>query len=159
MNVISNNAAVSVTSDERLLSLLCHLSSFLGGIILPVIIWATQKDKSKFVRFHSLQAIFFHLTIAALIIILVFLFLVIVFAGIGLSNLENLNSSDNMPPFMIFFMVIFYGGIFLIAIAFLAYSIYLAIKAFNGELIRIPILGNIIYNRVYEDNRAYTSNA
>lgn len=158
MNNFSINTGESATSDERLLSLLCHLSSFLGGIILPVIIWATQKDKSKFVRFHSLQAIFFHLSVAVVIIILVFLFLIIIFAGIGFSNLDKVNSSDNMPPFMIFFMIIFYGGIFLFVIAFLAYSIYLAIKAFNGELIRIPVLGNIIYKRVYEDNLTYTSN-
>lgn len=153
MNDIPENTVSTPTSDERLLSLLCHLSSLLGGIILPIIIWATQKDKSKFVRFHSLQAIFFHLSIAVIIIIFVFIFLVILFAGIGFSNPDKISSQENLPPIMIFLMIIFYGGIFIFVIAFLAYSVYLAVKAYNGELIKIPVLGNIFYRKVYEDNR------
>lgn len=140
------------TSDERLLALLSHLSAFMGGIILPLIIWATQKDKSKFVRFHSLQAIFFQLTLAAVIILIVIVFLIILFAsGIGLSALENSGAGNGseMPSFLIVLMIIFYGGVFIIAIAAMAYMIYVALKSYKGELIRIPFIGNIIYQKVY----------
>ncbi|MBV6478051.1 MAG: hypothetical protein HGGPFJEG_00798 [Ignavibacteria bacterium] len=149
MNDLTETNINSPTSDDKLLSLLCHLSSFLGGIILPIIIWATQKDKSKFVRFHSLQAIFFHISVAVIIIILVIVFLIIIFAGIGFSSIDKFNSQDNFPPFMIFIMIIFYGGIFVIVFTFFVYSVYLAVKAYKGELIRIPFIGNIIFEKVY----------
>ncbi|MCY7362824.1 MAG: DUF4870 domain-containing protein, partial [Ignavibacteria bacterium] len=66
-----NDTPTEVASDEKLLAMLSHLSVLLGGILLPFIIWITQKDKSKFVRFHSLQAIFFQLSLAAIIVIFV----------------------------------------------------------------------------------------
>jgi uncharacterized Tic20 family protein len=51
-----------IKSEERMLGLFAHLSHFLGGIVIPIIFWATNKDKSKFVTFHSLQALWFHIT-------------------------------------------------------------------------------------------------
>lgn len=145
-----NTTPQPATSDEKLLALLSHLSLFLGGIILPIIIWATQKDKSKFVRFHSLQSIFFHLSIAAIVIFVVILFLIIIMAGIGLSNLDKMDNMDSMPPLFLFLMIVFYGGLILFILAVFGYSIYLAVKSYNGELIRIPVIGNIIYKKVYE---------
>ncbi len=89
---MDNSAAENLTqptSDERLLAMLSHLSIFLGGIILPIILWATQKDKSKFVRFHSLQAIFYHLAFAVIIIVFVFVMVfVLIVSGIGLSGFQ-----------------------------------------------------------------------
>src|ERR1051325_11810049 len=67
-------------SDEKLIALFCHLSLFLGGIVLPIIFWAINREKSKFVTFHSLQAIFFHLTYIVLIIFFTVFF---VFGGMG----------------------------------------------------------------------------
>ena len=81
MEIKSDQALQEPTSDERLLALLSHLSVFMGGIILPLIIWATQKDKSKFVRFHSLQAIFYQLALAGIIILFVIVLVIILFAS------------------------------------------------------------------------------
>lgn len=152
METNSNLIQQEPTSDERLLALLSHLSVFMGGIILPLIIWATQKDKSKFVRFHSLQAIFYQLALAGIIILFVIVLLIILFAsGIGLGALENSGAGGgkDLPAFFIVLMIIFYGGIFLMVIAGMGYSIYVALKSFKGELIRIPVIGNIIYQKVY----------
>jgi uncharacterized Tic20 family protein len=41
------------TSDERIMAALSHLF----GPLVSLIVWATQKDKSAFVRFQSLQAL------------------------------------------------------------------------------------------------------
>jgi len=143
------------TSDERLLGLLSHLSIFLGGIILPIIIWATQKDKSKFVKFHSLQSIFFHLAFGALIILFVIFILIILLIsglGTGVFSESHHGSTESMPVFMIVMMVILYGGIFLMLFGGLGYSIYLAVKTYSGNLIRIPVIGNIVYKKVYEQS-------
>jgi uncharacterized Tic20 family protein len=152
MEIKSDQALQEPTSDERLLALLSHLSVFMGGIILPLIIWATQKDKSKFVRFHSLQAIFYQLALAGIIILFVIVLVIILFAsGIGLGAMENAGAGGgkDLPAFFIVLMIIFYGGIFLMVIAGMAYSIYVALKSYKGELIRIPVIGNIIFQKVY----------
>lgn len=149
---LQNSQHTDATSDERLFGMLSHLSLFLGGIILPVIIWATQKDKSKFVRFHSLQAIFFQIAFAALIILFViFLVLILLVSGIGFTALEN-SGGDSLSPFMIIILVILYGGIFLFVIGGISYSVYLAIKTYNGYLIKVPVIGKIIYGKVYEQS-------
>ncbi|HMS64583.1 MAG TPA: DUF4870 domain-containing protein [Ignavibacteria bacterium] len=152
METNSENSLQIPTSDEKLLALLSHLSMFMGGIILPLIIWATQKEKSKFVRFHSLQAIFYQLSLAGIIILFVFIFLIIMLvSGIGLGALTDgqSGSGKEMPTFFIILMVILYGGIFILTIGGIGYSVYVALKSYKGELIRIPFIGNIIYQKVY----------
>lgn len=150
---MDNSAAENLTqptSDERLLAMLSHLSIFLGGIILPIILWATQKDKSKFVRFHSLQAIFYHLAFAVIIIVFVFVMVfVLIVSGIGLSGFAKSGNGGDMPVFMIIMMIVLYGGIFLIVFAGIGYGIYLAVKSYQGNLIKIPVIGNYVYKNVY----------
>jgi len=149
----SANTFTEPTSDERLLAMLSHLSIFLGGIILPIILWATQKDKSKFVSFHSLQAIFYHLAFAVIIIVFVFFMVfVLLVSGFGLSGFANSGQSGEMPVFMIIVMVVLYGGIFLLAFSGIGYAIYLGVKSYQGKLIKIPVIGNYVYKKVYGTN-------
>ena len=63
-----------ISSEEKLMSLLSHLSIIIQniGVIAPIIIWVTQKDKSKFVRFNAIQAIFFQLVFFVLVMLSVF---------------------------------------------------------------------------------------
>ena len=49
--------------EERLWSLLCHLSYFALGIIFPIIIMLTVGNRSQFVRHHAVEALNFHITI------------------------------------------------------------------------------------------------
>lgn len=146
------NKPADVTSDEKLLAMLAHLSIVLGGIILPIILWATQKDKSKFVRFHSLQAIFYHISYAVIIIIFVIIFaLVMIISGVGFGAFPDSHHGKNgpMPVFMIIMLILFYLGLFVVIISGIAYAIYVAVKAYQGKLIKIPIIGKIIYRKVY----------
>jgi uncharacterized Tic20 family protein len=142
-----------VTSDEKLMAMLSHLSILFGGIILPIILWAVQKDKSKFVRYHSLQAIFFHIAyVAILVIVIVALVVIFMIFGIGLGAMSPKGShsgNEAFPVIMIILMVVFYGGIFISVFGAMAYEIFLAIKSYQGSYIKIPIIGNIIYKKVY----------
>lgn len=149
---MDNNVTVNDSmpaNEERTMALLSHLSLILGGILLPLIIWATQKDKSQFVRFHSLQSIFFHLSLAAVIIFFVFFFVIIFFAsGLGIANLNSSGNSE-LPAFFVVLIIAFYAFIILLVFGAIAYSIYLALKAYKGERIKIFLIGNIIYKKVY----------
>jgi len=50
-----------ISSDDKLLSLVSHLSACLGGILVPIIIYFIQKDKSKYVAYNALSAILWQL--------------------------------------------------------------------------------------------------
>jgi uncharacterized Tic20 family protein len=154
-NPVRSNV-VSPTNDERMFALLSHLSLLLGGIILPIVIWATQKDRSQFVRFHSLQAIFYQISfIVIFFIFIIVMVLVIIIIGGGIGVLTAFSdSASSFPAFMIIFMIAFYGGMFIISIGGIIYSIYLAIKSYNGNWIKVPVIGNIIWNRI-NSNRPY----
>jgi uncharacterized Tic20 family protein len=55
------------TQDERVMAALSHASALLPMmvIIAPIIIWVTQKEKSQYVAFQSLQAIAYQLSMIA----------------------------------------------------------------------------------------------
>lgn len=69
-------------------------------------------------------------------------------SGFGLGELNNQGNSD-MPVFIMIFMFSFYGFIFLFVFAAIGYSIYIGLKAYKGELVRVIFIGNIIYKKVY----------
>jgi len=146
----------SLTNDEKMMAMLSHLSVIIGGIILPIVIWAVQKDKSKFVKFHSLQAIFYHISlVAVMFIFVVLIILLMVISGLGVGIFQASSHHHNGGPFAVFmviFMVVLYGGIFAVAFGYIAYGIYLAIKSYQGAMVKIPIIGKIIYNKVYGGN-------
>ena len=55
------------SQDERLLAAVAHSAALLPffGIIVPLYIWITQKDWSKFVRFHAIQALIHQMALPA----------------------------------------------------------------------------------------------
>ena len=150
MDNTSGNSASMLSGDEKLLSLFSHLSLFLGGIVLPLIFWVTNRDKSKFVTFHSLQALWFHVAYVAIIVVFVF---VMVFAlligGLGLGAMTGATGSQEMPVFFIIIMIAFYGLLFLIIFGAIGYSVYMGIKSYQGQLVKYPVIGNMVYKRVY----------
>jgi uncharacterized Tic20 family protein len=140
----------TIQGDERLLALFSHLSLFLGGILLPIIFWATNRDKSKFVCFHALQALWFHIAYIAVIFIFIILF-VIIFAiwGIGLTALAGASGGMEMPIILIILIIAFYALLFAIIFGAMGYSIYMGIKSYKGELVMYPIIGKKVYRSVY----------
>ncbi|MFC2092333.1 DUF4870 domain-containing protein [Bacteroidota bacterium] len=137
------------SNEERLISLLSHLSIFFGGMIVPIVLWAIYKEKSKYVRFQSLQTIFFHLAYTAFIIVII-IFVVVI--GIIAGVITQDNMVKNEPPYLFVIpMFLLYGVIILSAIAVMAYSTYMAVKAYQGEIKKYLIVGNIIYNKVYKN--------
>jgi uncharacterized Tic20 family protein len=144
----ANPSPGEIKPDEKLLGLFAHLSLFIGGIFIPIIFWATQKDKSKFVTFHSLQALWFHIAYIVIIICVVF---VLVAGGIvfGVITAATLGKHGGGSPFFAILVVAFYAFLFLSIFAAMAYSIFMGIKAYHGGFNKYPIIGNIIYKKVY----------
>ncbi|MCB0722090.1 MAG: DUF4870 domain-containing protein [Ignavibacteriae bacterium] len=140
------------TNDERVFAMLSHFSIFIGGILLPIIFWAIKKDQSQYVRFHSLQAIFFHIAYFVALMMLIFiLFIVIMVMGTGasLTAMDNSGTGAGLSVLMIILMIVFYGGMFVIILGAIGYGVYMGVKSYQGELVMYPIIGKKVYEKVY----------
>lgn len=50
------------TSDEKNIALLCHIGTFFGGFILPLVVFLIKKDESKFVAEHAKESLNFQIS-------------------------------------------------------------------------------------------------
>ncbi|HRE40440.1 MAG TPA: DUF4870 domain-containing protein [Ignavibacteria bacterium] len=138
-----------ISSDDKLLSLVSHLSACLGGILVPIIIYFIQKDKSKYVAYNALSAILWQLIYILIILILSFGF---IFIGVLIPTLSVATKSAEAPVVFIIFVISICAVIIGLVIFFLGYAIWAAIKSYQGELIKYPFIGNFAYKNVYGKN-------
>lgn len=141
------------TSDEKVLAALAHASvllSFLGPIG-ATIVWAVQRNKSKYVRYHALQAMGYQALTFWAWFISMFVFM---FGFIGLSLVITIATSESsiFPPEAMFFiqpvimLVIFgmWGLMFLIG--FIG-----AIFCILGKDFRYPVIGDWLQRKLFND--------
>jgi uncharacterized Tic20 family protein len=92
----------TITSDEGLMAAIAHFF----GILVALIVWATQKDKSRYVRFQAVQAMAFDLVVSVFTVIVVGFVMAIVFGilALGIGNMAMLGSQANpaAEPFRTF---------------------------------------------------------
>lgn len=50
------------SDEDRQMAMFCHLGGLMG-IILPLVLWLTQKDKSVYIDEHGKEAVNFHITL------------------------------------------------------------------------------------------------
>jgi uncharacterized Tic20 family protein len=138
------------SSEENLVAALSHLFGFLVALI----VWATQKDKSHFVRFQAVQAMAFDLVISGIILLTVVSMVLLIFGflAIGIGDLALFGSQNNpmAEPFRV--MISLMTAIpFLIACSMipLVSTITVArliatIQTFQGKEFRYPWLGAFV---------------
>ncbi|OYT70327.1 MAG: hypothetical protein CFK52_11325 [Chloracidobacterium sp. CP2_5A] len=90
---------------------------------MSIILVITEKT-NRFVKFHAWQGLFFHLALAAIGILNSLL-------GIVLGNISSLLSLVST----LFGLAIFLGG--------LGLSVFLMVKAYGNETLKLPLLGDI----------------
>ncbi len=52
------------TSDDNLMAAIAHASAIIVPVIVPLIIWLIQKDKSKYVEFQAKQALVYQIVVS-----------------------------------------------------------------------------------------------
>lgn len=138
------------SSDESLMAAISHFLGFLVAFI----VWATQKDKSRFVRFQAIQAMAFDIlvSVAALVgigCIMAFIFGVL---ALGIGNIAILGNQANPTaepvrtlvalmtavPLLIPCIVIPVAGIIFGA------RLIATIQTFQGKDFRYPWLGALV---------------
>ena len=118
-----------LTDEERLWGMLAHLLTLLGYVIVigqyvvPLVIYLVYKDRSRFVAFHALQALYFQLIllVGAILLAVVGLFIVIITCGVG--------------AILVFLLGVAY------TIVALVYTIWPAIEANRGVWFELPLAG------------------
>lgn len=137
------------TSEEKILAALAHASGifwFLGPIG-AVIIWVIQRNKSKYVRYHALQAMGYQVysywawMVGMFIFTFIFIGISLVFAILTV-DLPTLPTKAMLVTEIIFFLFIFamFGSIFLLQ--FIA-----AIFCILGRDFRYPVIGSWLQKR------------
>lgn len=124
---------------------LSHISVLLPmmGVIAPIVIWVTQKDKSRYVAFQSLQALVYQLTMIASWFLGMGCYMFSFFGTFLTIPLAFGRSQALSPlfavPFLIPFVVI--GVLFIGSFCFIAYGVVAAIMALQGKPFRYAVIG------------------
>jgi|SRR5271157_4338345 len=126
------------TEDERTMALLAHLLSAFTGLIGPLVIFCV-KQNSRFVKFHSLQAVIWHAIYMGMIFVCVMLF----FAGMMASLIHNPPPphSQGPPPTFVYFVPLLWLGIMGGWVVNLIVGVVYGVKANRGEWATYPVFG------------------
>ena len=113
----------SKDKDDNLMAALAHAGIIFCGILLPLIIWLIQKDKSKYVSFQAKQALVYQVIVICLLGVSWIMAFVLMFVLIG---------------FLMIPLVVLFG------IITVAYGLYGAYKTYKGEDFKYALIGNMI---------------
>ena len=117
-------ASIVPNRDERIMAAICHASIVLEpiGLVIPLIIWINQKDKSRYIAFQALQAVAFQLARLIGAFIGIGCYLVVGIAAIFLATPSGVPipgrfPSEMLPPLVIAGIIILFAiGTFIYAI-------------------------------------------
>jgi uncharacterized Tic20 family protein len=124
--------------DDRTLAMLALLLMAFSGIIGPLVIFCVKQD-SRFVRFHSLQALIWQAAYVVLVMLSVSVFLVAMVASL-IHNPPTPHSNAPPPAFVFLFPFIWIGTMGGWT-ANLILGIVYAFKAQRGEWATFPVFG------------------
>jgi uncharacterized Tic20 family protein len=151
-------SASTATQDDKVVAALAHAL----GPLIAIIVWATQKDKSPFVAFQSLQALVYQLTgfvgallgmacyMCSFVGMFVSMFAFIPLGAIGAAATEgSTDAAEGLAALigilisMVTMIVPFaiFGLLILAIMAFLLYGLWAAISVFQGKDFRYIIIG------------------
>ena len=129
------------------------LSHFFG-FLAALIVWAAQRDRSRFVRFQAVQVMAFDLIVSIILFLAVGGMLVVIFGimALGIGNIALLGSQNNpaAEPFRVFISLMtalpFMTLCIMLPITGILFVVRLiaTIQTFQGIDFRYPWLGNLI---------------
>ena len=135
------------TQDDRIMAALAHIGALLPmmGLVAPIVVWVTQKDKSKFVHFQALQALIFQLTMVLLYFLSMGCYMLSFFGMFfTIPFTESAGSSAEPDPlfFVSFFIPFVVMGVMTLGgLVFIIYGIIAAIMTGQGKDFRYLLVG------------------
>jgi uncharacterized Tic20 family protein len=144
---MTNIDSLAPDQDDRVMAALSHVSALLPmiGVIAPIVIWVTQKGKSQYVAFQSLQAIAYQLSMVAAWFIGMGCYMCSFLGNIvTMSFTSSTRGSDYLSPIYglgFIFPFIIIGLIFIGGFVFVIYGIVGAVMTFQGKPFRYALIG------------------
>jgi uncharacterized Tic20 family protein len=139
MNTQANSTQPA--QNDRIMAALAHSTAILPmmGVVAPIIIWATQRDKSEYVGFQALQAVVYQFVM----ILLWFAGMAMYVSSFFLVFVPGMMVSESQS-FPVFFFVPFLvmGALMLAMLAFVLYGLVAAAMVLQGEDFRYFIIGD-----------------
>jgi len=136
---MTSQASVETTSDERVMAVVAHLLGTFGALI----VWALQKDKSRFVRFQAIQALAFGVLTSLLIMLLMVGLFVAGFGAAALSLL-GAGTSDSVPTGLVLGITapfLAMACLMPFSLVLMLVHLYAAFSVGSGRDFRYPWLG------------------
>jgi uncharacterized Tic20 family protein len=160
-----NETIITVPSqDERIMAALAHVTAILPfmGVIAPIVIWATQKEKSPYIAFQALQALVYQLTMilawfAGMACYMCSFFGT--FAGVFAVPLTSTPSEEVSGPAAVLMLgsmlvpFIVFGLIMMGGIVFVVYGLAGAVQVLRGRAFRYAIIGARLERYLQEGER------
>ena len=149
----SENIPAGATQDERILAALAHASVILPfwGLIGAIVIWATQREKSRFVGFQALQVITYQLVliVGGFLGVACYMcsFFLMMFLGLPIGALaaQNMATPDFFGGLLAIIISAFpfciMGILGLVGLAYVLYGLYGAVRVLQGHDFRYAIIG------------------
>ena len=157
----TEDISTAVTQDERIMAALAHAGVILPfwGLIGAIVIWATQREKSRFVGFQALQVLAYQLALVltgalgfACYICSIFGTVFGAFLLIPLGLVASEGAAEGAPGaegiigmlltmVTTFFPFCVMGLFVLVGIAFVVYGLYGAMRVLQGQDFRYAIVG------------------
>jgi len=138
-----NSGLYVPTQDERTFALLAHVLGIFSGFIAPLVFFLVKRE-SKFVSFHALQALAWHVIYFALMFGTMILFFISIITSGGFHSGGHAD-----PPFAFLgFFGIFWLGAMAGGILNITLAIVYGIKAHNGEWAQFPLLGGWVLRKI-----------
>ena len=122
------------------MAMLVYLIGIFTGFVGPLIMYFIKRD-SKFVSFHALQSLFWHLLYMATMIALAMLFFVLMFASIAFEVVLHHGPGAPAPVGAFLVFPLFWIVITVFWMTNLVLAVVFAIKANSGEWASYPIVG------------------
>ena len=113
------------SSNERLLAGVAHVGAVFGPfLVVPIVIYFLQRDKSRFVTHHAVRAIKLYLG----------MLLVVVMGMITGMTLLVAIPSFMPPPLLMVMLMGLYTVVSLACLTYLVLAVIAAVRAYNGEM-------------------------
>ncbi|HEY73922.1 MAG TPA: DUF4870 domain-containing protein [Thermoflexia bacterium] len=147
------NLSTEATQDERIMAALAHASVILPfwGLIGAIVIWATQREKSRFVGFQALQVMAYQLALILVGLLgfgcyLCSFFGTFMLMPLGMFAAEGASDAEGIMGMLAAMLTTFFPfcvmGIFiLVGIAFVGYGLYGAARVLQGHDFRYALIG------------------
>lgn len=137
-----------LTSDEKLMGGVAHIF----GPLVTIMVWATQKDKSRFVKFQALQALAFDLCIVIIGGHVFFCLFGFIFLGMFWTMFTTLDNASSSNEFMSLFALPFmfpfvtFACVAPVSIGILVVRLIAGISVLNGRNYKYPVVGKWLEN-------------